>query len=66
LGEADIAQVFSITVKGRQQKNIAGCKVRNRTIGKNVKVRVLRKGEKVFDGMFLSLLIYILLMWNSC
>jgi len=52
LGEADIAQVFSITVKGRQQKNIAGCKVRNGTIGKNAKVRVLRKGEKVFDGMF--------------
>jgi translation initiation factor IF-2 len=51
LGEADIAQVFSITVKGRQEKNIAGCKVRNGVIGKNARVRVMRKGEKVFDGM---------------
>jgi translation initiation factor IF-2 len=50
IGEADIAQVFSITVKGRQVKNIAGCKVRNGTIAKNARVRVLRRGEKVFDG----------------
>jgi translation initiation factor IF-2 len=53
LGEAEIAEVFQITVKGRQQKPIAGCKVRNGTISKNAKVRVLRKGEKIFDGMFL-------------
>ena len=52
LGEAEIAQVFSITVKGRQVKNIAGCKVRNGIIAKNAKVRVLRKGEKLFEGKF--------------
>jgi translation initiation factor IF-2 len=52
LGEAEIAQVFEITVKGRQQKNIAGCKVRNGTISKTAKIRVLRGGEKVFDGKF--------------
>lgn len=51
LGEADISQIFSITVKGRQQRNIAGCKVRNGIIARNSKVRVLRKGEKIFDGM---------------
>ncbi|KAF4637799.1 hypothetical protein G7Y89_g271 [Cudoniella acicularis] len=55
LGEAEIAQVFSITVKGRKQKNIAGCKVRNGTIAKNSKVRVMRNGEKVFDGTLASL-----------
>ena len=52
LGEAEIAQIFSINVKGRQHKNIAGCKVRNGTIAKTAKVRVLRSGEKVFDGLF--------------
>jgi translation initiation factor IF-2 len=52
LGEAEIAQIFSINVKGRQHKNIAGCKVRNGTIAKTAKVRVLRGGEKVFDGLF--------------
>ncbi|EPE26719.1 P-loop containing nucleoside triphosphate hydrolase [Glarea lozoyensis ATCC 20868] len=55
IGEADIAQVFSITVKGRQVKNVAGCKVRNGTIAKNARVRVLRRGEKVFDGAILTL-----------
>jgi translation initiation factor IF-2 len=53
LGEAEISQIFEITVKGRQHKNIAGCKVRNGTIAKTTKVRVLRKGKKVFDGMSL-------------
>ena len=51
LGEAEIAEIFQITIKGRQQKPIAGSKVRNGTISKNAKVRVLRGGEKVFDGM---------------
>jgi translation initiation factor IF-2 len=55
LGEAEIAEIFQITIKGRQQKPIAGSKVRNGTISKNAKVRVLRGGEKVFDGMSQSL-----------
>jgi translation initiation factor IF-2 len=49
-GEAEIAQVFSITIKKRQQKNIAGCKVRNGAVTRVGKVRVLRNNEKVFDG----------------
>jgi translation initiation factor IF-2 len=52
LGEAKITQIFEITVKGRQQKAIAGCKVMNGTVSKTGKIRVLRNGEKVFDGMF--------------
>jgi translation initiation factor IF-2 len=52
LGEAEIAQIFSITVKGRQVKNVAGCKVRNGTVARNARVRVVRNGEKVFDGKF--------------
>lgn len=52
LGEAEVAQVFSITIKGRKKKDIAGCKVRNGTISKNDTVRVLRDGEKIFDGLF--------------
>jgi translation initiation factor IF-2 len=59
MGEAEIAQIFEINVKGRQQRNIAGCKVRNGTISKTGKVRVMRDGEKVFDGMFL----FAFLLW---
>ncbi|KFY22485.1 hypothetical protein V493_06565 [Pseudogymnoascus sp. VKM F-4281 (FW-2241)] len=55
LGEAEVAQVFNITVKGRKQKPIAGCKVRNGVMGRNTKVRVFRQGTKVFDGDLESL-----------
>ncbi|KFZ14761.1 hypothetical protein V501_03068 [Pseudogymnoascus sp. VKM F-4519 (FW-2642)] len=55
LGEAEVAQVFNITIKGRKQKPIAGCKVRNGVIGRNTKVRVFRQGKKVFDGDLESL-----------
>lgn len=57
LGEAEVAQVFQINIKGRQTKAMAGCKVRNGIVSKNAKVRVLRGGEKIFDGR-LSLLAY--------
>jgi translation initiation factor IF-2 len=50
LGEADVVQVFDITVKGRHQKSVAGCKVKNGTVSKNAKARVLRSGKKIFDG----------------
>lgn len=50
LGEAEVAQVFEITIKGRKKKNIAGCKVRNGTINRTERVRVMRDGEKVYDG----------------
>lgn len=54
-GEAEISQVFDITVKGRKQKPVAGCKVRNGTISRNSKVRVIRKGKTIYDGTFESL-----------
>lgn len=53
LGEADILQTFSINLKKREYKTIAGCKIRNGSIKKTSRVRVLRKGEIVFDGMYL-------------
>lgn len=53
-GEADIAQLFSINVKGRHQKPVAGCKVRNGTIARNAKVRVLRDKKVVYDGTSFS------------
>ncbi|RKF59722.1 Translation initiation factor IF-2, mitochondrial [Erysiphe neolycopersici] len=55
LGEAEIAQVYMINFKGRKRDPIAGCKIRNGLIKKNGKVRVMRKGQKVFDGEISSL-----------
>ena len=55
IGEAEVAQIFEITIKGRKTSGVAGCKVRNGVINKNAKCKVLREGEVVYDGMSLSL-----------
>jgi translation initiation factor IF-2 len=60
-GEAEIAQVFSIKIKKREVKNIAGCRVRNGVIARNSKVRVLRDNEKIFDGMCFPLFLFLCL-----
>lgn len=61
LGEAEVAQIFEINIGGRKTMAIAGCKVRNGTISKNAKIRVLRGKEVIYDGMLLlqSLLIVV-------
>lgn len=56
LGEAEVAQVFEINVKGRQVVPVAGCKVRNGVVARNARVVVKRGGEEVFDGEFQILL----------
>ena len=52
LGEAEVAQVFEINVKGRTVVPVAGCRVRNGVVARNAKVVVRRGGEVVFDGEF--------------
>jgi translation initiation factor IF-2 len=54
-GEAEIAQVFQINIKGKQYKPVAGCRVRNGSITRNSKVRVMRKGEEIWNGTLDSL-----------
>ncbi|KAI9680856.1 MAG: hypothetical protein M1817_004296 [Caeruleum heppii] len=56
LGEAEVAQVFSIAVKGKKGgRMIAGCKMRNGVVARNARVRVLRGKEIVHDGTLSSL-----------
>jgi translation initiation factor IF-2 len=50
LGEADVLQLFSINVRKRVSKNIAGCKIRNGSIKRTSMVKVIRRGEVIFDG----------------
>lgn len=50
LGEAEISAAFEIGVGGRKKMKIAGCKVRNGTVGKGSRVRILRGSERVYDG----------------
>ena len=55
LGEAEVAQIFEINQK-RKKVKIAGCKVRNGTIMRNAKVKVLRglDNEVVYTGKSLA------------
>ncbi|SMY28971.1 unnamed protein product [Zymoseptoria tritici ST99CH_1A5] len=55
LGEADISAAFDITVAGRKKVKIAGCKIRNGVVSKGSRVRIMRAGEKVYDGVIDSL-----------
>lgn len=50
LGEADVLQLFTINVKKRVQKTIAGCKIRNGSIKRTSMVKVIRAGEVVYEG----------------
>jgi translation initiation factor IF-2 len=51
LGEAEVGKIFEISIKKGKLK-IAGCKVTNGTIARDKKVRVLRRGEEIFNGKF--------------
>ena len=57
-GEAEVLQLFGINVKRRKDKlMIAGCKVRNGTMTKGSRVRVVRGGARdvVYEGEFLKI-----------
>ncbi|KAK0783389.1 translation initiation factor IF-2 [Friedmanniomyces endolithicus] len=55
LGEAEVGVGFEIGLGGRKKVRIAGCKVRNGVVGRGSRVRVMRGGEKVYDGTISSL-----------
>ncbi|PHH49848.1 Translation initiation factor IF-2 [Ceratocystis fimbriata CBS 114723] len=50
IGEAEVSKVFSINVKRRIYRNIAGCKVRNGIFKRNDLVRIFRKKELLYEG----------------
>ncbi|RMZ86795.1 hypothetical protein DV736_g5979, partial [Chaetothyriales sp. CBS 134916] len=54
LGEAEIAQVFEVSIK-KTKVRIAGCKVTNGTISRSEKVKVLRRDDVIYTGTLDSL-----------
>lgn len=50
LGEAEILKLFSISIKGRENKSIAGCRITNGTINRAEKVRIMRKKDLLWEG----------------
>lgn len=57
LGEAEVAQIFEISIKNKVTTPVAGCKVRYGVVSRNNKVRVLRGKEVIYDGKLLSFLL---------
>jgi len=51
-GEATVLQLFDIQLKARQTKRIAGCRVINGIVDKAKKVRVVRNGVTIHEGLF--------------
>jgi len=51
LGEAEVRQIFKIAKIG----TIAGCFVRSGVIPRTARVRVIRNGVEVYDGLLASL-----------
>ncbi|CAO3619279.1 unnamed protein product [Cunninghamella echinulata] len=50
VGEATILQVFDISIKGRETKPVAGCRVTNGSITRNGQVRVIRDKKTLWEG----------------
>ncbi|CDS05035.1 hypothetical protein LRAMOSA07564 [Lichtheimia ramosa] len=50
VGEASILQIFDISIKGRETRAVAGCRVTNGTIQRNGRVRVVRDKKTVWEG----------------
>lgn len=50
VGEASILQIFDISIKGRETRAVAGCRVTNGAIQRNGRVRVVRDKETVWEG----------------
>ncbi|KZT58983.1 hypothetical protein CALCODRAFT_494224, partial [Calocera cornea HHB12733] len=54
-GEAQVAEIFNITIKGRKQRAIAGCRVINGVVEKSSRVRIIRNGEELWEGAIADL-----------
>lgn len=55
LGEADVLQVFEIQIKGGKTMKVAGCRVTNGLVEKQKSARVVRAGEVIHEGEFISI-----------
>lgn len=53
LGEAEVLQIFAINTKKRQYRNIAGVRVRTGMVTRGGLYRVMRDGEKIYEGTFI-------------
>jgi hypothetical protein len=51
-GEAEVLQLFSISKKGKESSTVAGCRILAGKVRKDHQVRIVRKGEILWQGAF--------------
>ena len=51
VGEAEVVQIFEISLKGKKTKQVGGCKVFKGFISLKEKCRVTRVGKIIFTGI---------------
>ncbi|KAK3841239.1 MAG: translation initiation factor IF-2 [Linnemannia gamsii] len=54
-GEAKIAQIFPIKMKGGAIQNVAGCRITNGGVNRKEDVRIVRSGETIWEGRLSTL-----------
>ncbi|KAF9134956.1 hypothetical protein BGW39_005253 [Mortierella sp. 14UC] len=54
-GEAKIAQIFPIKMKGGAIQNVAGCRITNGGVNRKEDVRIVRNGEIIWEGRLSTL-----------
>lgn len=64
VGEADVLQLFEISVKSRKTMQVGGCRVINGVVERSRNGRVIRNGETIHEGM--SIGNFILLCEPDC
>ncbi|KAF9278233.1 hypothetical protein BGZ68_008691 [Mortierella alpina] len=55
VGEAKVAQIFPIKLKGGQMQNVAGCRITNGGVNRKEDVRIVRDGEVIWSGRLSTL-----------
>lgn len=53
VGEAEVLQLFDISLKSRKTMQVGGCRVTNGVVEKSSKGRVLRNGNIIHEGIYL-------------
>ncbi|KAG0289909.1 hypothetical protein BGZ96_006626 [Linnemannia gamsii] len=54
-GEAKVAQIFPIKMKGGAVQNVAGCRITNGGVSRKEDVRIVRNGEVIWEGRLSTL-----------
>lgn len=62
VGEAEVLQLFDISIKSRKTMQVGGCRVTNGVVEKSSKGRVMRDGNILHEGIGLRIFLILCVM----